>query len=152
MNKRLRALQLQQMEDVLGTWRAANLPARPSTGWSRAIRETLGMPATALAARVGMSSAGIRKLETAEAQQVISLTSLRKLAEALDCELQYALVPREPLETRLKRRAFKAAEERMRPVSHSMSLEDQSVTDTGRKVQLELLAKELLDGSWRALW
>lgn len=152
MNKRLRALQLRQMDDSLGTWRAANLPARPATGWSRAIRETLGMPAAVLAARLGMSSAGIRKLEAAEAQQVISLTSLRKLAEALGCELQYALVPREPLETRLKQRSLKVAEERLQPISHSMALEDQSVSGSKRDVQLELLAKELLDGSWRALW
>jgi predicted DNA-binding mobile mystery protein A len=140
------------MDDSLGTWRAANLPARPATGWSRAIRETLGMPAAVLAARLGMSSAGIRKLEAAEAQQVISLTSLRKLAEALGCELQYALVPREPLETRLKQRSLKVAEERLQPISHSMALEDQSVSGSKRDVQLELLAKELLDGSWRALW
>lgn len=152
MNKRLRTLQLRQMDAALGTWREANLPARPSTGWSRAIRETLGMPATVLAARLGMSSAGIRKLEAAEAQQVISLTSLRKLADALGCELQYALVPREPLETRLQQRALKVAVERLRPISHSMSLEDQSVSGAVRDVQLELLAKELLDGSWRALW
>jgi predicted DNA-binding mobile mystery protein A len=140
------------MDDSLGTWRAANLPARPATGWSRAIRETLGMPAAVLATRLGMSSAGIRKLEAAEAQQVISLTSLRKLAEALGCELQYALVPREPLETRLKQRSLKVAEERLQPISHSMALEDQSVSGSKRDVQLELLAKELLDGSWRALW
>lgn len=152
MNKRLRSLQLRQMENALKTWRAANLPARPSTGWSRAIRETLGMPAATLAARLGMSDAGVRKLESAEAQQVISLTSLRKLAEALDCELQYALVPREPLEKRLEQQALKVAQKRLRPVAHSMSLEDQAVSGSTRDVQLELLAKELIDGSWRALW
>lgn len=152
MKKRLRNLQLRQMEDALARWRTANLPAQPSTGWSRAIRETLGMPAAALAARLGMSDAGVRKLESAEAQQVISLTSLRKLAEALDCELQYALVPREPLEKRLEQQALKVAGKKLRPVSHSMSLEDQAVSGSPRDVQLELLAKELFDGSWRALW
>jgi len=140
------------MEDVLARWRTANLPARPSTGWSRAIRESLGMPAAALATRLKMSDAGVRKLEAAEAHQVISLTSLQKLADALDCELQYALVPREPLETRLKQQALKMAQKQLRPVSHSMSLEDQAVSGSLRDVQHELLAKELLDGSWRALW
>lgn len=152
MSKRLRTLQLRQMESSLGVWRAANLSVRPATGWSRAIRETLGMPAAAMARRLHMTSAGVRKLEAAEAQQVISLASLRKLAEALDCELQYALVPRAPLETVLKKRALCVADERLRPVSHSMSLEDQAVIGAEREVQRELLAKELLDGSWRALW
>lgn len=152
MNKRLRGLQLRQMEDSLGRWRAADLPARPATGWSRAIRETLGMPAIALARRLGMTSAGVRKLETAEANQVITLASLRKLADALGCELQYALVPRKPLEQELKARALLVANDRLRPVSHSMSLEDQSVNGPVSEVQRELLAKELLDGPWRVLW
>lgn len=152
MNKRLRGLQLRQMEASLGRWRAADLPARPATGWSRAIRETLGMPAIALARRLGMTSAGVRKLETAEANQVITLASLRKLADALGCELQYALVPRKPLEQELKARALLVANDRLRPVSHSMSLEDQSVNGPVSEVQRELLAKELLDGPWRVLW
>ena len=152
MNKRLRALQLQQMEDSLATWRTADRTARPATGWVRAIRETLGMPAAALARRLGMTPAGVRKLETAESNQVISLSSLRKLAEALDCELQYALVPRKSLGEMLKDRAMQVATERLKPVSHSMSLEDQAVKGTAGNVQRELLATELLDGSWRVLW
>ena len=152
MDKRLQALRLQQLDASLGAVRAAALPPRPKSGWSRAIRETLGMPAAALAARMGMTDGGVRKLEAAEAQQVISLSSLRKLAEALDCELQYALVPRKSLEAVLRERAMQVAEEKLRPVSHSMALEDQAVTGVGRQVQRDLLAKELLDGSWRSLW
>jgi len=110
------------------------------------------MPAIALARRLGMTSAGVRKLETAEANQVITLASLRKLADALGCELQYALVPRKPLEQELKARALLVANDRLRPVSHSMSLEDQSVNGPVSEVQRELLAKELLDGPWRVLW
>ncbi len=151
-NKRFRALQLQQMDDSLGKWRAADLPARPATGWSRAIRETLGMPAIALARRLGMTSAGVRKLELAEANQVISLATLRKLADALDCELQYALVPRKQLGQQLNERALLVASDRLRPVSHSMALEDQTVNGSIRDVQRQLLAKELFDGPWGALW
>lgn len=152
MDKRLRALQLQQMEDSLANWRTADRTARPTAGWARSIRETLGMPAAALARRLGMTTAGVRKLETAEANQVISLSSLRKLAEALDCELQYALVPRKSLGLILKDRAMQVASDRLKPVSHSMSLEDQAVKGSAGNVQRELLAKELLDGSWRVLW
>jgi predicted DNA-binding mobile mystery protein A len=110
------------------------------------------MTAAALARRLGMSNAGVRKLEKAEADEVITLASLRKLANALDCELQYALVPRTSLEQTLKQRALQVARERLRPVSHSMSLEDQAVDGSLSEVQLELLAKEILDGSRRELW
>jgi len=61
---------------------------------ARAIRDALGMSLTAFARRLAMTPAGARKLEQAEAEDVITLASLRKLAEALDCELHYALVVR----------------------------------------------------------
>ncbi|MDP2025990.1 mobile mystery protein A [Sulfuriferula sp.] len=152
MNKRFQHLQLHQTDAMLTSWRDAHLSARPQGGWVRAIREALGMTATALARRLGMSHAGIRKLEINEAEEVITLASLRKLANALDCELQYALVPRTSLEQMLKNRAHQIARERLRPVSHSMSLEDQSVEGASSEVQLELLTKEILDGSRRELW
>jgi len=127
VDKRFQDLQLHQTDAMLANWRNASLPTRPQSGWARAIRDALGMTAAALARRLGMSNAGVRKLEKAEADEVITLASLRKLANALDCELQYALVPRTSLEQTLKQRALQVARDRLRPVAHSMSLEDQSV-------------------------
>lgn len=152
MNKRFQDLQLHQTDAMLASWRDARLSARPQGGWARAVREALGMTAAALARRLGMSHAGVRKLERNEAEDAITLASLRKLANALDCELQYALVPRTSLEQTLKNRAVQIARERLRPVSHSMSLEDQSVETSSSQLQLELLAKEILDGSRREFW
>jgi predicted DNA-binding mobile mystery protein A len=152
VNKRFQELQLRQTDALLSPWRSAQLPARPPSGWSRAIRDALGMTATALARRLGMSDAGVRKLEKAEAEDAITLASLRKLAKALDCELHYALVPRVTLAQRLQDRAMEVAIDRLRPVSHSMSLEDQAVQGDARDAQRELLASELLAGSRRELW
>lgn len=110
------------------------------------------MSAAAFARRLGMSHAGVRKLENAEASDAITLASLRKLAEALDCELQYALVPRTSLAQQVKERAESVARERLRPIAHSMALEDQAVQGPLTKLQLELAIKELLEGSRRELW
>jgi transcriptional regulator with XRE-family HTH domain len=55
------------------------------------------MTSGVLAERLGITSSGARKLEQAEAVDAITLGTLRRVAEALDCELQYALVPRRPL-------------------------------------------------------
>ena len=49
-------------------------------------------------------------------------------------------------------RAESVARERLRPISHSMVLEDQAVAEPFNKRQLELAAKELLEGSRRELW
>lgn len=152
MNKQFRDLQLQQMDALLETWRAVQLSARPRAGWVRAIRESLGMSATAFARRLGMTPVGVRKLESSEASDAITLASLRKLAQALDCELQYALVPRTSLVQQVKDRAETVARERLRPIAHSMALEDQAVQGQQNKLQLELAIKDLIEGSRRELW
>jgi predicted DNA-binding mobile mystery protein A len=152
MKNQFRDLQLQQMDAILATWKAAPLSKRPPSGWVRAIRESLGMSAAGFARRLGMSHAGVRKLEKAEASDAITLASLRKLAAALDCELQYALVPRTTLAQQVKDRAETVARERLRPIAHSMALEDQVVQGSLTELQLELAVKALLEGSRRQLW
>ena len=152
MNKQFRDLQTQQMDALLETWRTAQLSARPRSGWVRAIRESLGMSAAAFARRLGMTPVGVRKLESAEASDAITLASLRKLAQALDCELQYALVPRNSLLQQVRDRAEIVARERLRPIAHSMALEDQAVQGPQNKLQLEVAIKDLIEGSRRELW
>lgn len=152
VNSRFRDLQLRQTDEVLLPLKRAALPPVPPAGWVVAIRAALGMSAAALARRLGVTHANVRKLEQAEARGTITLASLRRLAGALDCELKYALVPRSSLSEQLHDRALEVARARMEPVSHSMSLEDQSVAGPMRNVQAELLVKELLDGPRRELW
>ncbi len=152
MDKQFRDLQLQQMDALLEAWRGSQLSARPRSGWVRAIREAMGMSAAAFARRLGMTPVGVRKLESSEASDTITLASLRKLAQALDCELRYALVPRTSLLQQVKDRAERVARERLSPIAHSMALEDQAVQVLQNKLQLELAIKDLIEGSRRELW
>ena len=110
------------------------------------------MSASALARKLSVTPRNISKLEKAEADEKITLASLRKLASALDCELQYALVPRKSLEELLEDRAISIARDRLCPISHSMSLENQTIDKPTQEKQLQLLAKEILDGPRRNLW
>jgi predicted DNA-binding mobile mystery protein A len=148
----LQQLQFQQVDAALTTWRSARLPARPPAGWARTVRETLGIPATAQAKQLGITPSGLQKLEIAEADQVITLASLHKLAEALGCELQYALVPRQPLAQQLQDRAKLVAAQQLAPVAHTMALEDQAVQGPARQSLIDLVAQELLAGPRRKLW
>lgn len=152
MNKKFANLQLHQMDSALAKLRESPVAIRPSVGWVKAIRESLGMSASAFARKLGITPSSITKLEKAEADEKITLASLRKLANALDCELQYTLVPRRSLEEILWERAITVAKEHLRPISHSMSLENQSVSQSANDKQLDLLAKEILDGPRRNLW
>jgi predicted DNA-binding mobile mystery protein A len=152
MPSRLKALQSTQTDAALARWREAQLPARPAQGWARAVREALGIPGKVLAQRLGITSAGLAGLEKAEASQVITLASLHKLAAELDCELQYALVPRQSLQEQLQARAEQLANAQLGPIAHSMALEDQAVQGKARELQRKLLVQELLQGSRHKLW
>ena len=152
MTKSFRWLQLRQADKQLKPLLKKRLPPRPSCGWLQTIREALGMTAVSLAQRLRVRNSTVHKLEKSEADDSISLASLRKVAAALDCELHYVLVPRTSLETKLKDQAKAVAKKHMLPVAHTMSLEDQSVGSREQQAQLELVAKELLDGNWRELW
>ncbi len=152
MDKSFRWLQVRHADHQLKPLMKRRLPQRPSNGWLQTIREALGMTAVALGKRLHVRSSTVHKLEKSEADDSISLASLRKVAEALDCELHYVLIPRTSLETRLKEQAKSVAKKHLMPVAHTMGLEDQSVPSKEQQAQLELLAKELLDGNWRELW
>ena len=145
-------LQLRQLDESLNQWRNAGLPQRPAAGWVRAIREALGMPSKDFAARLDVAPSTVTRLESAEAEDAITLASLRRAAEALDCELQYALVPRKPLADTLDARALELAAEQMRAVSHSMALEAQATSAATVQLQTRALADALLKGPRRVLW
>lgn len=123
---------------------------RPPRGWIRAIRNALGMTAEQLAARVGVSQPTIQRLEMSEASDSIQLKTLRRLAEALDCELVYALVPRRPLQVMFDEQARAAARRELRSVGHTMALEDQALSAEEGEDLLERYIAEELDP--RRVW
>jgi predicted DNA-binding mobile mystery protein A len=145
-------LKLQQLDAALARWRLADLPSRPPSGWLKSIRQTLGMPATQLARRLDVVASTVTRLEASEADDTISLSTLRRAAEALGCELRYALVPKQSLKGTLESRATTLAVQRMATASHSMALEAQATPKNTVAQQTRSLAASLLKGSRRELW
>jgi predicted DNA-binding mobile mystery protein A len=120
-------LRLNQLDRTLEPFRLAQKVPRPARGWIRAIREAAGISARELAQATGTSRQLPLQLEKAEADDSITLKSLRKLAGALDCDLVYALVPRGgTMQDAQERRARAEATRRVLAVEHSMALEDQA--------------------------
>jgi predicted DNA-binding mobile mystery protein A len=83
---------------------------RPPKGWVRAIRDGLGMTSTELAVRLGVSQSTVSELEHSEMRDTAKLGSLRRAADALDCELVYILVPRTSLADTVRAQARRKAE------------------------------------------
>ena len=147
-------LRLAQMDAVLQDAASHPLPPRPPAGWLRAIREALGMTSGVLAERLGVTASGARKLEQAEAVDAITLGTLRRVAEALDCDLQYALVPRRPLRDMRWSQAMRLAQQWQQRAGRTMALEAQPVASPSAAAneRLEAMALEILHTSGTRLW
>ena len=126
MKENFRQLRVQQIDRTIQPLRSLKLP-RPPKGWIRAFREAMGISYTELGERLGASRSLAAQQEKAEMEDRITLKSLRTCADALDCDLVYAFVPRgESIEATLAARARAAASRTVRRVEHSMALEDQA--------------------------
>jgi predicted DNA-binding mobile mystery protein A len=135
----------EQLDKRLNELRLLTKATRPSRGWIRSVREALGMTTAQLAKRMDVRQPRIVELEKAEASGNITMRSLERAAEALGCQVVYALIPREPLTTTLEERALQVAERQLSSVEQTMRLEAQGVDDQAqRKRTLERLADDLL--------
>ena len=146
MRGRERALARTQLDKRLNSLRETEF-ARPPRGWVKAIREALGMTAEQLAIRIGVTRPRVHEIEKNEVSGSITLDSLARAANALDCQLVYALIPRKPLEAMSYERAVVCARAQLKSAAHSMALEDQAVDEKDQKSQLESLAKALQGSS-----
>lgn len=125
---------------------------RPPKGWIRAIRDALGMTTRQFAKRLGIAQPTAVQLEKGEINQTITLRRLRAAAEALDCTLVYALVPRKPLDTLVEDQARSLAEQELARLNHTMALENQALDQEDLLAERERLVRLILNASPRQLW
>ena len=106
----------------------------PLRGWLRAVREAVGLTQAEVAAKAGIKRQSYAQFEEAEGRGSISVASLRRAAESMDCELFYFLAPREAVA-----RTFAGLAQAHDPVArhqdateHSMRLKAQAGSDEAR--------------------
>ena len=97
MKSRLDFTRLAELDRQFCEFAKLHRDVTPRCGWVKTVRLALGMSSTALAARTGMTAQGVRQLEQAEENGSISLKTLAKRADGLDCEVHYILLPRSSL-------------------------------------------------------
>jgi predicted DNA-binding mobile mystery protein A len=138
MRSEFKNLRLKQLDRALEPYRAAREVSRPSKGWIRTIRQALGISSGELARRLGTSRQLPLQLEKGEAEDRVTLKSLRAAANALDCDLVYAFVPRAgSMQELIENSARAEAKNRVLGVEHSMALEDQAVGRIDEAVEAE---------------
>lgn len=151
MSNRTRLI-LEQLTDNVGRFSQLKDTPPPVKGWIRAIREALGMSGVQFAKRLGVAPSRLAILEKAEVAGAVTIRSMRKAAEALDCVFVYALVPRSSLKDTIHRQALEVAQDRLLRTSHTMLLEDQQLSKEEMQKALEAAVAELVEAMPKALW
>ncbi len=124
----------------------------PQKGWIRAIRDALGINARQFAERLGVNKSRITRIEHDELNGGLTIKTMRRLADALDCVFVYGFVPRTTLDDTIKKQAVRVMRKRMSRVVHTMILEDQGLSDSEKQKAFESAVDELIRTMPKSLW
>ena len=113
-------------------------------GWVKYTRSVLGMTLKELASRAGLALSTIAQAERRESEGKITIETLRKLADAMECEFVYAFIPKDDITELLRKKAIEKAKRTILKADTHMSLEDQKVTEE-LQFRIEMLAEKLIE-------
>jgi predicted DNA-binding mobile mystery protein A len=150
MKSNIRQRARQRLDERLALLKPESRFARPPKGWIRAIRDALGMTGSQLAARLEVKPQTVLDIEKSEETDSIQLKTLRRAAEALDCTLVYALVPKTSLEAAVQTRARCIAIKDLQRVAQTMKLENQSIDDAALEERIAAYIRDVIKD--RNLW
>ncbi len=150
MNKR--KLIREQLDASLQRLSPLLVVTAPPKGWIRAIRDALRMTAKQLANRLGVAQQAVARIEKEELAGSVTIKTMRRIAECLDCVFVYGFVPRTSLEETVSRQAKKVAAQRLAQASQTMSLENQALSRRENEQALSDLVDELIRTLPSNLW
>ena len=124
----------------------------PKNGWIRTIRIALRMPYRILAKKLKLSVPTIANLEKREVEGSITLNSLSKVAEAMDCKFVYAIVPYESLEKMIDNQIEKVVDKMIEEVNQTMKLEAQGTSKKALENERKRIKFELKENLKSKIW
>lgn len=152
MSLEFKNLQRRQIDHKLSELGSLTTLSIPREGWIKTIRNALGMPAEELGERVNISQSAVTQFEKKEAEGGISLNSLKKLANGMECDFFYAMIPKTSISEMLERQARKHAERIVHAVAQSMALENQDISIEEKERQIEELTKKFQEKPIPDIW
>ncbi len=113
-------------------------------GWINYVRSVLGIKLSTLARLAKTTASTVQQAEKREAQNKVTLETLRRMAHAMDCEFVYAFIPKKEVKELVNDRAYTKAKRILARADTHMILEDQKVKqDFDERVQR--LANKLIE-------
>ena len=101
---------------------------------------------------IGVSKSRITRIEQDEVGGSVTLKTMARVADSLNCVFVYGLVPRKTLEDTLRKQATHVAKKRTIRVAHTMALEDQALSDKEKKKAFDAVVDELVKTMPKSLW
>ena len=141
-----------QYQKTVDAVRKQPMIKHPKAGWIRTVRQALGMSLAQLGSRLGRTRVAVSKNEKAEVTGQMTLKTLTMIADALECDLAYQLVPRKPVQDIIKTQAYKKATKIVQTASMHMSLEDQALSKADNEAKITRIADELIRDLPKDLW
>lgn len=141
--KIVNSLELEQLKKRFIHLRKFAAGTKARTGWIYLTRQALMLSLAQLAKLAKLSTATVQQMELREQKKTITLESMHKLADAMNCEFVYAFVLKQELGTFLKSKALEKASRVVQNADVHMTLEDQRVKGN-LKSRINRIADELL--------
>jgi predicted DNA-binding mobile mystery protein A len=151
MRKKQKKIIREQLDDTLSRFSAIASVNRPMKGWIRAIRDALGMNMRQFAERLGVSKSRIPRIEQDEITGSLTLKTMNRVADKLDCIFVYGFVPRTSLNDTVRKQAVIVTQRRMKRLMHTMNLEAQGLSSKNTKRAFNNIVEEIID-SPSMLW
>lgn len=149
----LKLLKIRMLSEKLSVYAESRKVVNPASGWVAALRTSLNMTLEQLGQRMNISRQATSQIEKREGEGTVSLNVLRDVANALDMQLVYAIVPKTgTLEEYLEKRAKEMAKELYLKANQQMRLEDQAVEDKKVQQAIDDAAIEYFRKVDRQLW
>ena len=124
----------------------------PPEGWVKTVRTALGMSATQLAKRAGMTKSRISRLEKDEPAGSVTLKTMQAMSEAMGCRFVYAIIPETEVEEVIRKRALEKAREQVKAASTQMALESQALSKKQLEYEVERIASQIVEKMPSDLW
>lgn len=151
MQKKQNKIIREQLDDTLSHFSSIVSVNRPVKGWIRAIRDALGMNMRQFANRLGVSKSRIPRIEQDEITGSLTLKTMNRVADTLDCVFVYGFVPRTSLNDTVRKQALVVTQKRMNRLMHTMRLEAQGLSSKNTKKAFKNMVEETID-SPSILW
>lgn len=99
-----------------------------------------------------MTPQAVYAIEKSELRESITIATLKKIANSLECSLYVVFIPADPLEKMVQIRAMKVAQKLVEQTVHTMGLEKQAPSKKFIEQQIEEVASELVRNNDKRIW